>query len=80
MCPDGRGEGSYTRMLTRLAKFDPLAIDDWMLPPFFDAERRDLPEVIEECAERASTFHRQPVCPSLTGTPLSETRTRRAPS
>ena len=52
----GRGDGSYTRMLTRLAKLDLLAIDDWMLAPLRDAERRDLTEVIEDRAERASTL------------------------
>ena len=52
----GRGDGSYTRMLTRLAKLDLLAVDDWMLAPLRDAERRDLTEVIEDRAERASTL------------------------
>jgi DNA replication protein DnaC len=52
----GRGDGSYTRMLTRLAKLDLLAIDDWMLAPLRDPERRDLTEVIEDRAERASTL------------------------
>ena len=47
----GRGDGSYTRLLTRLAKLDLLAIDDWMLAPLRDAERRDLIEVIEDRAE-----------------------------
>ena len=48
--------GSYTRLLTRLAKLDLLAIDDWLLAPLRDAERRDLAEVIEDRAERASTL------------------------
>ena len=52
----GRGDGSYTRLLVRLAKLDLLAIDDWMLAPLRDAERRDLTEVIEDRAERASTL------------------------
>ena len=52
----GRGDGSYTRLLTRLAKLDLLAIDDWLLAPVRDAERRDLVEVIEDRAERASTL------------------------
>ena len=50
--PLGRGDGSYTRLLARLAKLDLLAIDDWMLAP----ERRDLTEVIADRAERASTL------------------------
>ncbi len=52
----GRGDGSYTRLLTRLAKLDLLAIDDWLLAPLRDAERRDLIEVIEDRSERASTL------------------------
>ena len=52
----GRGDGSYARLLARLAKFDLLAVDDWMIAPLRDAERRDLTEVIEDRAERASTL------------------------
>jgi DNA replication protein DnaC len=51
-----RGDGSYTRLLSRLAKLDLLAIDDWLLHPLKDAERRDVMEVIEERAERGSTL------------------------
>jgi DNA replication protein DnaC len=52
----GRGDGSYTRLLARLAKLDLLAIDDWLLAPLRDAERRDLIEVVEDRAEGASTL------------------------
>ena len=51
-----RGDGSYSRFLTRLAKLDLLAIDDWLLAPLKDGERRDLLEVIEDRSERASTL------------------------
>jgi DNA replication protein DnaC len=51
-----RGDGSYARILARLAKFELLAIDDWLLAPLRDAERRDLIEVIEDRSERASTL------------------------
>jgi DNA replication protein DnaC len=51
-----RGDGSYARILARLAKFDLLAIDDWLLAPLRDAERRDLIEVVEDRSERASTL------------------------
>ena len=40
----------------RLAKLDLLAIDDWMIALLRDTERRDLTEVIEDRAERASTL------------------------
>ena len=36
----GRGGGSYARLLARLAKLDLLAIEDWMLAPLRDTERR----------------------------------------
>jgi DNA replication protein DnaC len=52
----GRGDGSYTRLLARLAKLDLLAIDDWLIAPLRDADRRDLMEVIEDRAENASTL------------------------
>jgi DNA replication protein DnaC len=51
-----RGDGSYVRFLVRLAKLDLLAIDDWLLAPLRDGERRDLIEVIEDRAERGSTL------------------------
>ena len=51
-----RGDGSYARLLTKLAKLDLLAIDDWLLAPLTDAERRDLLEVIEDRSDRASTL------------------------
>jgi DNA replication protein DnaC len=51
-----RGDGSYTRILERLAKLDLLAIDDWLLAPLRDSERRDLVEIIEDRSERAATL------------------------
>ena len=51
-----RGDGSYGRILERLVRFDLLAIDDWLLSPLRDVERRDLVEVIEDRSERASTL------------------------
>jgi DNA replication protein DnaC len=51
-----RGDGSYGRLLMKLAKLDLLAIDDWLLHPLKESERRDLMEVIEDRAERGSTL------------------------
>jgi DNA replication protein DnaC len=51
-----RGDGSYARLLTTFAKLELLAIDDWLLAPLPDGERRDLLEVIEDRSERASTL------------------------
>lgn len=52
----GRGDGSYARVLDRLARLDLLAIDDWLLAPLRDTERRDLVEVVEDRSERVSTL------------------------
>ncbi len=51
-----RGDGSYERVLTGLARLELLAIDDWLLAPLRDSERRDLIEVVEDRSERASTL------------------------
>jgi len=51
-----RGDGTYAQRLAKLAKLDLLAIDDWLLAPLTDAERRDLLEVIEDRTERRSTL------------------------
>ena len=51
-----RGDGSYTRVLARLAKTELLVIDDWGLAPLTSPERHDLLEVLEDRTERASTL------------------------
>jgi DNA replication protein DnaC len=51
-----RGDGSYTRVLARLAKTDLLVIDDWGLAPLTSPERHDLLEILEDRSERASTL------------------------
>jgi DNA replication protein DnaC len=51
-----RGDGTYAQRLAKLAKLDLLAIDDWLLAPLTDTERRDLLEVIEDRTERRSTL------------------------
>jgi DNA replication protein DnaC len=43
-----RGDGSYGKLLTRLAKYTILIIDDWGLAKFNDKERRDILEVLED--------------------------------
>ena len=37
-----RGDGSYARLLAKLAKLQLLAIDDWLLAALTETERRDL--------------------------------------
>jgi len=41
-------DGSYGRVLARLARLDVLILDDWGLAPFQDQERRDLLEILED--------------------------------
>jgi DNA replication protein DnaC len=43
-----RADGSYVRLLAKLARLDVLVIDDWGLVPVQDAERRDLLEILED--------------------------------
>lgn len=43
-----RADGSYVRVLERLARVDVLVIDDWGLKPAAEAERHDLLEVIDD--------------------------------
>ena len=51
-----RGDGSYTRLLARLAKTDLLVIDDWGLAALTSVERQDVLEIREDRSERASTL------------------------
>ena len=50
-----RADGSYRVLLARLAKVDVLVLDDFLIAPLKDAERRDLLEVIEDRYDRSST-------------------------
>jgi DNA replication protein DnaC len=43
-----RGDGSYIKLLTRLAKMEVLIIDDWGLTPLSEDERKDFLEVMED--------------------------------
>jgi DNA replication protein DnaC len=43
-----RADGSFIRLLARLARVDVLIIDDWAMAPVKDQERRDILEVIED--------------------------------
>lgn len=49
-------DGSFDRLLARIAKTDVLAIDDWGLSPLTDMERRFLLEVLDDRAGRRSTI------------------------
>lgn len=43
-----RADGSYARLLGRLARVDVLILDDWGLSPIREPERRDFLEVLED--------------------------------
>jgi DNA replication protein DnaC len=51
-----RADGSYGKVLTRLARFTVLIIDDWGLSKLGDKERRDILEVLEDRHNISSTI------------------------
>jgi DNA replication protein DnaC len=50
-----RVAGAYSSTLAKLARFEVLVLDDFLLAPMKDTERRDLLEVLEDRYERVST-------------------------
>ena len=50
-----RADGSYAATLSRLAKLDVLVLDDLLIAPLKDSERRDLLEVLEDRYDQRST-------------------------
>jgi DNA replication protein DnaC len=51
-----RADGSYVRVMTKLARVDVLVIDDWGLTPAREQERRDFLEVLEDRYGQRSTI------------------------
>ncbi len=51
-----RADGTYPRLLTKLARIDLLVIDDWGLVSVGETERRDLLEVVEDRDGTRSTI------------------------
>ncbi|WP_353682995.1 ATP-binding protein [Candidatus Aquicultor secundus] len=51
-----RADGSFVKLLNKLAKTDLLVIDDWGLNTLSDSERRDMLEVIEDRYKVRSTI------------------------
>lgn len=49
-------DGSFDRLLGKLARTDVIAIDDWGLVPLSDLERRHLLEVLDDRSETRSTI------------------------
>jgi len=51
-----RADGSYVRMLAKLARIDVLIIDDWGLTPVANQERCDFLEILEDRYGQRSTI------------------------
>ncbi|MCG5051423.1 MAG: IS21-like element helper ATPase IstB [Myxococcales bacterium] len=51
-----RADGSYVRLLAKLARADVLVVDDWGLAPAREQERRDFLEVLEDRYGQRSTI------------------------
>ena len=51
-----RGDGSHLKTLTRLAKVQMLILDDFLLTPLADWERRDLLEIVEDRYQSGATI------------------------
>jgi DNA replication protein DnaC len=50
-----RADGTYASTLARLAKLDVLVLDDFLIGPLKDQERRDLVEILEDRYGKSST-------------------------
>ncbi len=51
-----RADGTYARLLGRVAKMDVLVLDDFAIAPLTDGERRDLLEILEDRHGTRSTI------------------------
>jgi len=51
-----RGDGSHLKTLARLSRVQLLIIDDFLLTPLSDSERRDLLEVVEDRYQAGATI------------------------
>ena len=51
-----RADGTYIRLLGKLARMDVLLIDDWALAPLQEQERRDVLEILEDRYATRSTI------------------------
>ena len=50
-----RADGIYASVLARLARLDVLVLDDFLIGPLKDQERRDLVEILEDRYGKSST-------------------------
>ena len=54
--PIAKGDGTYTRLMNRLAKVDVMILDDWGLSKLIAEQRRDLLEILEDRHDTRSTI------------------------
>jgi len=54
--PIAKGDGTYSKLLNRLAKVDILILDDWGLSKLVAEQRRDLLEILEDRHDARSTI------------------------
>lgn len=59
-----RADGTYMRLLTKLARIDVLVIDDWGLAAPTELERGDLLEILEDRCETRSTIMTSQIPPT----------------
>lgn len=52
----GKGDGTYSRLFKKLRRVDVLVLDDFLINPLTDGERRDLLEIMEERYDSRSTI------------------------
>lgn len=50
-----RADGSYAQLLSKLAKVHVLVLDDFLIAPMSETERRDLLEILEDRYDNSST-------------------------
>src|SRR5690606_32462793 len=51
-----RADGTYAKLLAKIARADVLVLDDWAMAPITDVERRDLLEILEDRYGTRSTI------------------------
>lgn len=54
--PLAKGDGSYVKLMTKLARIDVLILDDWGLSKLTSEQRRDLLEILEDRHNTRSTL------------------------
>ncbi len=51
-----RGDGSYPKLLAKLARYQLLVLDDWGISPLSAAESREILEVVDDRSQSSSTL------------------------